>query len=70
MPEGSVILIASPRIDFLAASGAQLKPLAEQFGLPASSMYKHFERHISERYKRLIGASRLENFEELMRRLH
>jgi hypothetical protein len=56
------------RIDFLSASGAQLKPLAEQFGISWSSLHHHYKNHVSERYKRIIGASRLESFEALMAR--
>jgi hypothetical protein len=56
------------RIDFLSASGAQLKPLAEQFGISCSSLHNHFKKHVSDRYKKIIGASRLESFEALMSR--
>jgi hypothetical protein len=56
------------RIDFLAASGAQLKPLAEQYGVKSAAMYNHFAKHVTARYKRIIGASRLETFERLMQR--
>jgi hypothetical protein len=56
------------RIDFLAASGVQLNAVAAQHGISSSSLYHHFHRHVTERYKKLIGASRLETFEALMQR--
>jgi len=56
------------RIDFLCASGAQLNAVAAQFGISKTSVYAHFKKHVSERYKRIVGAGRLETFEELMRK--
>jgi hypothetical protein len=69
--EGTCSICTHPqqaRIDFLAASGAQLKPLAEQYGVKPAAMYNHFAKHVTARYKRIIGASRLETFEQLMQR--
>jgi hypothetical protein len=69
--EGSCSVCVHPesaRINFLACSGAKLRPLAEQYGLRPGAVYNHFSKHISPRYKRIIGASRLETFEKLMQR--
>ena len=54
------------RIDFLLAGGAQPYSVAEQFGLANASVYYHEKKHISDRYKRIVGAGRLKSFEELM----
>ena len=54
------------RIDFLCASGAQLNAVAAQFAISQTSVYHHFKKHISERYKRIVGASRLDTFEQLV----
>src|SRR5215469_6292554 len=54
------------RIDFLCASGAAITPTAAQFGLSARSLGLHFQNHVTDRYKKIIGASRLETFEKLM----
>jgi hypothetical protein len=51
------------RIDFLCASGAQLNAVAAQFGISKTSVYAHFKKHVSERYKRIVGAGRRETFE-------
>ena len=58
------------RIDFLCASGGQgqLTAVAAQFGLTKHCVYNHFRRHVSERYKRIVGANRLESFEELLKK--
>lgn len=56
------------RIDFLCASGGQFKAVATQFGLTQACVFNHFKRHVSDRYKRIVGAGRLETFEELMRK--
>ena len=56
------------RIDFLCASGAQLNAVAVQFAISQTSIYHHFKKHVSERYKRIVGASRLETFEELLKK--
>jgi hypothetical protein len=53
-----------PRIDFLLASGGDKGAIAAQFGL--SSVAYHYAAHITDRYKRIIGASRLESFEDLL----
>jgi hypothetical protein len=54
------------RINFLLASGADKTGIAGQFAVKRSSLVHHFNAHISERYKRIIGASRLESFEALL----
>jgi hypothetical protein len=56
------------RIDYLAASGASLRDLAAQFGLAVPSVHRHYNRHVSERYKAIIGSSRLESFDALMKK--
>jgi hypothetical protein len=50
----------------LSASGADLTAVAAQFGVSYTSVKHHFRHHVSERYKRIIGASRLESFEALL----
>jgi hypothetical protein len=56
------------RIDYLAASGTSLRDLAVQFGLVTSSIHRHYERHVSDRYKAIIGAGRLESFDALLKK--
>jgi hypothetical protein len=56
------------RINFLCASGGDKSAIAAQFGLPRTSVLYHHRAHITERYKRIIGASRLESFEALLTR--
>jgi hypothetical protein len=53
-----------PRIDYLLAAGGDRTAIAAQFGLV--SLAYHFHHHITDRYKRMIGASRLESFEALL----
>jgi hypothetical protein len=54
------------RINFLCASGGEKSAIAAQFGLPYESVRRHHQLHISSRYKKMIGASRLESFEALV----
>jgi hypothetical protein len=54
------------RIDYLAASGASLRSLETQFGLGHSSLQRHFERHVTERFKKLCQAQHLTSFEEML----
>jgi hypothetical protein len=56
------------RIDYLCASGGQIKSIAEQFGLPAGSVYRHNRRHIGARFKKIVGASKLESFDMLVQK--
>jgi hypothetical protein len=56
------------RIDFLLASGGSGKAIAQQFGLSQPSVWRHYRTHVSDRYKKIIGATRLETFEALMTR--
>jgi hypothetical protein len=56
------------RIDFLCASSGQFTAIANQFGLTQACVFNHFKKHVFHRYKRIVGASRLETFEELMRK--
>ena len=56
------------RIDYLAASGASLRDLAAQFGLALTSVHRHYTRHVSDRYKAIIGGGRLESFDALMKK--
>jgi hypothetical protein len=39
------------RIDWLAATGSSLAPLAEQFGLTKDSVWRHYQNHVSDRFK-------------------
>jgi hypothetical protein len=54
------------RINFLLASGGVRRAIAAQFGLTITSITHHHRTHITARYKRIIGASRIECFEELL----
>jgi hypothetical protein len=54
------------RINFLLASGGDKSAIAAQFGVPYTSILHHHSKHITDRYKRIIGASRLESFEALL----
>jgi hypothetical protein len=42
------------RLNYLAATGAPLKPLAGRFGLKSAAIYNHCKKHISEEYKRAV----------------
>jgi hypothetical protein len=55
-----------PRINFLLASGGIRTAIAAQFGLSIGSITHHHQHHITARYKRIIGASRIESFEDLL----
>jgi hypothetical protein len=54
------------RIDYLLASGGTLRPIADQFGLGLEALRWHWHHHVSERYKRIVGASKSQSFEKLM----
>ena len=54
------------RIDYLAASGASLRSLEAQFGVRHASLQRHFERHGTERFKRLCQAQHLTSFAEML----
>jgi hypothetical protein len=56
------------RIDFLAASGSPLKPLAEQFGVSRDSLQRHFKAHVTETYKRQVKIGPLQS-EDSLRKL-
>jgi hypothetical protein len=56
------------RIDFLAASGSPLNPLAEQFGLSKDSLHRHFKSHVTETYKRQVRIGPLQS-EDSLRKL-
>jgi hypothetical protein len=56
------------RIDFLAASGSPLNPLAEQFGLSKDSLHRHFKAHVTETYKRQVRIGPLQS-EDSLRKL-
>jgi hypothetical protein len=55
-----------PRINFLLASGGIRTAIAAQFGVTIGSVTHHYQHHITSRYKKIIGANRLESFEELL----
>jgi hypothetical protein len=55
------------RIDYLLAGGASLRPIGQQFGLPIENLSNHSKKHISPRYKQMVGASHLDSFEELLK---
>jgi hypothetical protein len=55
------------RIDYLAASGASLAPLAAQFRLKRSAVYNHSARHISDAYRAAIKIGPFESEEHLRR---
>jgi hypothetical protein len=55
-----------PRINFLSAQGATPSALAAQFGLSRTSIIHHHRSHITARYKRIVGGSRLDSFEALL----
>jgi hypothetical protein len=56
------------RIDYLAAMGNPLSPLAAQFGLSADAMERHCRNHIAEDFKRRIRTGPLQS-EETLRKL-
>jgi hypothetical protein len=56
------------RIDYLCASNGDKSAIAAQFGLSYSSVMHHHRVHVSERYKKIIGATRLDSFEALLTR--
>lgn len=53
-PTGRCKACAHPevgRINWLAATGSALAPLAEQFGLTKDSVWRHYQNHVSDRFK-------------------
>jgi hypothetical protein len=54
------------RIDYLMASGTAQAAVARQFGFSTSRLNNHFLRHISDRYKAMVGASHTGSFETLL----
>jgi hypothetical protein len=54
------------RIDYLAASGASLRSLETQFGVGHAALQRHYERHVTERFKKLCAAQHLTSFEEML----
>jgi len=54
------------RIDYLAASGASLRGLAAEFGLALASLSRHFDKHVTERFKRMCAAQHLTSFAEML----
>jgi hypothetical protein len=56
------------RINFLLASGGNRTAIAAQFGVTIASVTHHYHRHITARYKRIVGATRIESFEALLAR--
>src|SRR6516165_674005 len=56
------------RIDFLCASSGQYSVVGGQFGLTQNCILNHYRKHVSDRYKRIVGAGRLEAFEELLKK--
>jgi hypothetical protein len=55
------------RIDFLIASGASMVSTGEQFGLPVQNLSRHFERHVSPRFKQMCAAQHLASFEDMLK---
>jgi hypothetical protein len=56
----------APRINFLLASGGIRTAIAAQFGVTIGSVTHHYNSHITARYKRIVGATRIESFEVLL----
>jgi hypothetical protein len=54
------------RINFLVASGGDKTAIATQFGVSRRSLVLHYASHVTARFKRIIGASRMESFEALL----
>jgi hypothetical protein len=54
------------RIDFLLAGGAGLNAVASQFGIPKESLSGHFQKHVSDRYKKMVAAQHAPTFDELL----
>jgi hypothetical protein len=48
------------------AQGASPSATSAQFGVSLKSIIHHYRSHVTERYKRMLGASRLESFEALL----
>jgi hypothetical protein len=51
----------------LIAGGASQRSVARQYELPLENMSNHYRKHVSSRYKQLVGASHLESFEDLLK---
>jgi IS30 family transposase len=54
------------RIDYFACSGASLRSLETQFGVGHSALQRHYQRHVTERFKKLCAAQHLTSFEEML----
>src|SRR5215469_9762365 len=55
------------RIDYLIASGATMESVGEQFGLTKQQLSRHFQKHVSERFKQMCAAQHLASFEDMLR---
>jgi hypothetical protein len=55
------------RIDYLLATGSSSNTIGAQYGLTQQNVAHHFRNHVSDRFKRMCRASRLESFEELLK---
>jgi hypothetical protein len=55
------------RIDYLLATGSSSHSIEAQFRLTAQNVNLHFRNHVSDRFKRMCKASRLESFEALLK---
>jgi hypothetical protein len=55
------------KLDYLLASGAAIRPTAEQFGIPKENLRGHFKKHVSDRFKQMCSAAYLDSFEALLK---
>src|SRR6516165_9408626 len=54
------------RIDYLLATGSSSRTIEAQYGLRQQNVALHFRNHVSDRFKKMCRASRLESFEALL----
>jgi hypothetical protein len=55
------------RLDWLIASGSQLKPLAQRFGLSPNAIYNHARKHITPEFRAAVRVGPFSSEEELRR---
>jgi hypothetical protein len=68
-PCAACIHLESGRINFLAATGAKIAPLARQFGLNEGGLANHWAKHVSQDYKDKIASGGFSKFEDLRERV-
>jgi hypothetical protein len=54
------------RIDYLLAGGASIRATAKQFGITFQKLSGHYQKHVSDRYKKMVAAQQGPSFDKLL----